>query len=189
MHTIEPHYSWMHLYMASEDQKSPLYQYQNNETSFTHVIYNHYIHPQWDDIGSSTLFIKILYCNYDDGFTVIELMGEWNDCLHNDIMLLKRNIIEPMIENGINQFILIGENVLDFHYSDEQYYQEWYDEIENGWIVGINFRKHVKDEFEHANITLFIDFWGTFNEINWRNYNPLQFYLQIKSLIQKRLGT
>ncbi len=98
MHTIEPHYSWRDFYIASEDENSPFYGREYSEFEFTHSIYDHYIHPQWDSIGSSTLFIKILYANYEEGFCIIELMGEWNDCLHNDIMYLKRNIIEQFTE-------------------------------------------------------------------------------------------
>jgi hypothetical protein len=43
------------------------------------------------------------------------MMGEWNDCINNDIMFLKRDVIEPMLENGSVKFILVGENVLNFH--------------------------------------------------------------------------
>ena len=47
---------------------------------------------QWDDFGSSTLYIKILFADYDGGFAIIELIGEWNDAINNDIMLLKRDM-------------------------------------------------------------------------------------------------
>ena len=36
------------------------------------------------------------------------MMGEWNDAIENDIMLLKRDFIDLMIEEGITKFILIG---------------------------------------------------------------------------------
>ena len=45
---------------------------------------------------------------------------------------------------GINKYILIGENILNFHYSDDSYYEEWFDDNgDNGWIVLLNFREHV----------------------------------------------
>ena len=56
----------------------------------------------------STLYLKILYADYERSFAVIEFIGEWNDALYNDIMFVKREVIESMVGNGINKFILIG---------------------------------------------------------------------------------
>ncbi|MCD4747676.1 MAG: hypothetical protein K8R58_15380 [Bacteroidales bacterium] len=188
MHTIEPHYTWQHLYIASEDKLSPFYDNEYNEFEFTHAIYNYVIHPQWDEMGSSTLYVKILYVNYELGFCIIELFGEWNDCLHNDIMYLKRNIIEILCQNGINKYILIGENVLNFHSSsDNDYYQEWFEDVEEGWIAGINFRSHVLEEFENANIDYYIAFGGNLNNIIWRSSLPIHFFEKVNSFITKRL--
>src|SRR5690606_9452360 len=103
---IEPYYSWRDNYVASDDKRSPFYRRIYSEFEFTDSVYNYLIHPQWDNFGSSTLFLKILYSDYDEGFTIIELIGEWNDALHNDIMILKRDIIEHLITEGINKFIL-----------------------------------------------------------------------------------
>ena len=61
-----------------------------------------------------TLYLKVLYADYLRGFAIIEFIGEWNDCLYNDIMYLKRELIDDMIRNGIHHFILIGENILNF---------------------------------------------------------------------------
>ena len=122
MHHIEPYFSWQHLYSASDDNLSPFYGREYSEFEYSTTIYNHYIHPQWDDIGSPTLFIKILFADYNEGFAIIELFGEWNDCINNDIMFLKRDIADQLILHGINKFILIGENILNFHSSDDCYY-------------------------------------------------------------------
>lgn len=187
MHNIEPYFAWRHLYNAEEDESSPFYGREYSEFEFTYSVYDHLIHPQWDFIGSATLYIKILFCNYDRGFAVIELIGEWNDCLYNDIMYLKRNIIEHLEEHNINKFILVGENVLNFHSDDDSYYQEWFDDIEDGWIAGINFREHVRHEFESANIDYYIAFGGTLNDLNWRCHSPNQLFEKIESLMTKRL--
>lgn len=48
----------------------------------------------------------------------------------------------------MNKFILIGENVLNYHSSDDCYYQEWFEEVEDGWIILLNFREHVLNEFK-----------------------------------------
>jgi hypothetical protein len=188
MHEIEPHYAWRHFYVASEDEQSPFYGREYSEFEFTHAIYDHLIHPQWDYIGSSTLYLKLLYVNYDHAFCIIELIGEWNDLLYNDIMYLKRNVIDILVESGIRKFILIGENILNFHAEDTDYYQEWFDDIEDGWIVGLNFRDHVISEFKHCNLDYFIAFGGRFDEFSWRANDPMQLYEKVDSLIMKRLS-
>ncbi len=188
MHTIEPFYNWIEAYSASEDPRSPLYGAENNLLEFTNTIYGYYIHPQWDDIESETLFLKILFVDYDLGFAVIEFIGEWNDTLHNDIMQLKRNIIDPMVQEGIQKFILIGENVFNFHGSDDCYYEEWFEDVEDGWIVAINFQDFVLDEMKKFNLDYYINFGGNLEEIHWRTLEPRRLYQLIGSLIQKRLG-
>jgi hypothetical protein len=175
------------MYIASEDRKSPFYGREYSEFEFSNCIYNYYIHPQWDFIGSSTLYLKLLFSDYDRQFCVIELLGEWNDAVHNDIMYLKRNIIEHLSSNNINKFILIGENILNCHASDDDYYQEWFDDSEDGWIAAINFREHVIREFENANIDYYIAFGGHLNDLNWRTYTPNQLFERIDKLMVKRL--
>ncbi len=188
MHDIEPYFSWKSYYDAAEDERSPFFQRRYNEFEFTHAVYNYCIHPQWDEMGSATLYVKVLYAGYDKGFAVIELMGEWNDCLYNDIMFLKHNVIEPMMEEGINKFVLIGENVLNFHASDDDYYQEWFEEVEDGWIAAINFRDYVQQEFKDANIDYYIAFGGQFDTFNWRTLSPNRLFDLISNIIMKRLS-
>jgi len=187
MHLIEPYYAWRHLYIASEDQHSPFYGNEYSEFEFTHAIYDHYIHPQWDEFGSATLYIKILFVNYDTGCAILELFGEWNDCLYNDIMFLKRNIIEALAENGVNQFILIGDNILNFHASEDDYYQEWREENEGGWIAGINFRPHVVEEFVRAGIDNCICMGGALNDVAWRSLMPMQLFDLVNQSLTRRL--
>lgn len=188
MHTIEPFYNWIEKYVAAEDPRSPLYGAENNFTYYTHTIYGYYIHPQWDDIESETLFIKILYTDYDLGFAVIELIGEWNDALNNDIMTLKRNIVDPMVSEGIKNFILIGENVFNFHGSDDSYYEEWFEDIEEGWIAALGFRDFVLNEMRNYNIDSYINSGGNLDDVHWRTYTPKRLFALVNSMIQKRLG-
>lgn len=188
MHEIEPYYHWRDLYVAEEDPESPFYNQEYSEFTFSNQIYDHLIHPQWDDIGSQTLFIKLLMVDYDKQYCIIELMGEWNDLLYNDIMYLYRNVIESLLENGIIHFILIGENVLNFHADTNDYYEDWFNNIDDGWIVGINFRDFVITEFEEANIDYFINFKGEFNEVMWRKILPDQLFDKINDTMVKRLG-
>lgn len=187
MHLIEPFYGWRNHYIASDDATSPFYNRIYSEFEFLNSVYNFYIHPQWDEIGSPTLYLKILMTDYDENYSIIELMGEWNDAIENDIMTLKRDIIEPLINEGINKFILIGENVLNFHYSDDCYYEEWFDDVEDGWIAVINFHDHVINEFERINIDHYFVMGGELEDIEWRTYQPYQFYKKVEDLVTKRL--
>lgn len=189
MFAIEPHYNWRSLYSSEEDPASPFYGREYSEFEFQNQVYDHYLHPQWDEFGSQTLYIKLLYADYNEGFAIIEMIGEWNDCLYNDIMHLKREVIDILTAEGISQFILVGENVLNFHYSDDSYYEEWTDDIaeENGWVALVNFRDFVLEEFKHANIDSYFVLGGSINEIDWRTLHPRQFYLKVKKKVQRRL--
>ena len=61
MHLIEPFYGWRNHYIASEDPSSPFYNRIYSEFEFQNSVYNFYIHPQWDEIGSPTLYVKLLF--------------------------------------------------------------------------------------------------------------------------------
>lgn len=187
MHKIEPYYRWRNYYISSEDIKSPFFGKIYSEFEFINTIYNYCIHPQWDEFGSETLYLKILFADYNLGFTIIELIGEWNDTLYNDIMYLKREIADHFISNGINKFILIGENVLNFHSSDDSYYEEWFNDIEEGWIFTINFQDHIIQEFMNANIDYYLIFDNEFKQFNWRTYTPVKLFEIIEKKVLKRL--
>lgn len=184
MHLIEPYYKWRNLYVSEEDYNSPFFEREYSEMYYSNTVYNYYIHPQWDYFGSSTLFMKIIFCDYDEGYTIIELIGEWNDCLYNDIMTLKREIIDHLISQGINKFILIGENVMNFHGSDDCYYEEWVEDIEEGWIIMLNFLPHVIQEMYNQTIQnyIHIDVIGSFS--NWRTFTPDNLYEKIKTSLK-----
>jgi len=187
MQDIEPYYRWRDLYNSEEDELSPFYGRVHSEFEYSNTIYNYFIHPQWDDFGSNTLYLKVLYADYNMNFAIIEMIGEWNDCINNDIMTLKRDVVDDLIGKGIQKFILIGENVLNFHASDDCYYQEWFDDVEDGWIVALNFRDHVLDEFSRNNIDYYLVFGGELNDFAWRTYNPLQFFNHVEKVINRRL--
>lgn len=187
MHFVEPHFGWRGHYIAEEDPQSPFYGKVYSEFEFENSVYNFVIHPQWDSIGSPTLFLKIIYADYTDGYAIIEFIGEWNDAIENDIMTLKRDLIEDLIHEGISQFILIGENVLNFHYSDDSYYEDWFDDLEDGWIAMVNFHEHVTKEFQRANIDHYIAMGGELDDIEWRTFLPHQFFKKVRKLVNNRL--
>lgn len=188
MHDIEPHYLWLDFYNSEEDDRSPFYGSVHSEFEFQHSIYNFVIHPQWDNFGSSTLYLKILFVDYDKNYCIIELIGEWNDTIHNDIMQFKREVLELIMEQGIQYFILVGENVLNFHSSDNCYYEEWFEDIDDGWIAFINFRDHVLEEFRQSKIDYYVNFGGELDNIQWRKHSPIQFFRKVEEIINKRLN-
>ncbi|MDP4935598.1 MAG: hypothetical protein NWR30_12865 [Salibacteraceae bacterium] len=186
MHSIEPHFNWRSLYIAEEDDRSPFFGKEYSEMYFSDAIYDYVIHPQWDNIGSETLFLKLLYVEYEEGFAIIELIGEWNDTLHNDVMILKRDFIDSLIDEGITKFVLLGENVLNFHSSDDCYYEEWFEDIEDGWIACVNFQDHVLRDFNDVGIDNYFIYGGPLNDFPWARYSPLQLFQTIEKMVEKR---
>jgi hypothetical protein len=195
VHTITPYERWNQYYNSSYDEKSPFAEKEYNYDLYTENIYGYYIDPAWDFMGSETLYIKIIFADYDLGFAVIEMIGEWNDAITNDIMQFKRNIVEHMMAYGLNKFALIGENVMNFHGSDDCYYEEWFEDVEDartgkgsGWIAAINFREHVMDEMKLFNIDNYINMSGSLQIEKWRTLPPTRFFELVDGLIQRRLA-
>jgi hypothetical protein len=188
LYDIEPYFNWRHLYIAAEDEESPFYGRTYSETEFNNTIYNFVIHPQWDNFGSETMYIKVLFVDYDEKYCIIELLGEWNDAITNDIMLLKRDIIDELTYCGVNKYIIIGENVLNFHASDDSYYEEWFEDVgEEGWIIFLNFREHVLAEFRQHNIDYYFLSGGELDDFHWRRFSPGQVFGNLSKIIEKRL--
>ncbi len=187
MQNIEPYFNWRHLYTAEEDRRSPFFKKAYSEFEYTHLVYNYYIHPQWDEFGSTTLYLKLLFADYDQHFCIIELLGEWNDAIENDVMTLRRNITDLLYRQGIYKFILIGENVLNFHSSDDSYYEEWHEQItdDRGWIVLLNLPEQSKHDFKKARITNYLEM---FELLQWRTLKPEIIFALIDEEMGKRLG-
>lgn len=187
MHTIVPFDRWLSVYDSSFDERSPFYGKEYNYDVYAETIYGYYIDPAWDFFGSETLYVKILFAHYGSGFAILELIGEWNDTLYNDIMTFKRDFLELLQHEGIDKFILMGENIFNFHGSDDSYYEEWFDELDDGWIAAINFPLHVQQEMSKYGIDRYINMGGTLEIENWRTFKPLTLCHHIESLINRRL--
>ncbi len=188
MHDIEPFYHWREIYNSEEDPDSPFYGREHSEFYFKNSVYNYLIHPQWDEFDSETLYIKILYADYDKSFVVIELIGEWNDLLYNDIMKLKRNVIDELIALGISKYVLLMDYVMNFHADDDSYYEEWFEDCEEGWIVFLNVRDHIIQELENARLDSYINYGGSLESIPWRKLHPLQLLKNVETIISRRLN-
>ncbi|MFZ4543761.1 MAG: hypothetical protein ACOYOA_06910 [Saprospiraceae bacterium] len=185
MHDLAPYHRWRDFYTAEDDEQSPFYGTEYSEFEFTKKVYNYYIHPQWDEFGSQTLYLKVLFVDYEEGYAIFEFIGEWNDTIYNDIMFLKRNVIDPMIKKGIYRYILMCENVMNFHGSDDSYYEEWWDDIkeDNGWIAILNTHKHVVEEMSRTQLQFYVNFGADYNDINWRTQKPERVIEAIQALV------
>ena len=186
MQNIEPYYNWRHMYTAEEDELSPFYGTTYDEFEYSQTLYNFYIHPQWDDFGSRTLYMKILFVDYDLHFVIIELLGEWNDAIENDIMTLRRDITDLLYKKGIIHFIVIAENVLNFHSSDDSYYEEWREQLEddNGWIAILNMPAQSQYDFKKARLTNYV---SLLEMEQWRTLKPEFIFQAIHQEMMRRL--
>ena len=187
MHQLEPYYNWRHIYSSEEDPRSPFFGRTYSEFELSQTVYNYYIHPQWDDFGSTTLYLKVLFAEYDQGYAIIELIGEWNDAIENDIMTLKRDVIDHLISHGILKFILISENVLNFHSSDDSYYEEWYEDIsdENGWVVLLNLPEQSQYDMQKARLGNYLEMMDI---PQWRTFTPMNLYTLVDNFMLRRLS-
>ncbi len=186
MHDIEPFYNWRHIYTSEEDERSPFFGRQYSEFEFTQTIYNFYIHPQWDDFDSRTLYLKVLQSDYEEHYMVIEMIGEWNDAIENDIMYLKREVIDKFMAEGITKFILVAENVLNFHSGDRDYYIEWFEEVtdQEGWVVCLNMPDQTQHDFRKAKLNRYVELMDL---PEWRIFKPIHLFRKIDEQILKRL--
>ena len=189
MHDIAPWFGWRDDYAAEKDSKSPFYKKTYDEFKFTSQIYNYYIYPQWDFFGSETLYCKILYVSYLNKYALIELIGEWNDCIGNDIMFLKRDLADVFIKKGISKFVIFCDNVLNYHGDDDSYYEEWYDDVqdEDGWICLVNTFDHVLSEMKKFRLHYYLNFGPEYNDMNWRVKKPAYIVEELENIMNNRI--
>ena len=165
-------------------KSSPFYGRIYSEFEFTQAIYNYLIHPQWDEFGSRTLYLKVLLADYEEKYVIIELIGEWNDAIENDIMSLKREVADKFMTEGIFKFILIAENVLNFHSGDKDYYEEWMEDMRSsraGLFVSIcrNKRNMIS---ARAKLDRYIEL---IEQPDWRIYKPFHLFKLVSACRRK----
>jgi MFS superfamily sulfate permease-like transporter len=124
--------------------------------------------------------------DYEEHYLVMELIGEWNDAIENDIMELKREVIDKFFAEGITRYILIAENVLNFHSDGRDYYEEWFEEVtdENGWVVILNMPEQTQHDFRKARLNRYLELMEM---TNWRTYKPFHLFKKIDGDIMQRL--
>jgi len=102
-------------------------------------------------------------------------------------MTLKRDVLEVFMNEGIYKFILIAENVLNFHSGDRDYYEELHEELSDadGWIVCLNMPTQTQYDFKQAKLNQFIELMDIHN---WRVYKPYHLYKKINDQLAARLN-
>ena len=112
MHDIEPYYNWLKYYDSAQDERSPFFGKAYNHDLYQDTIYGFFIDPGWDSIESETLYLKILFADYTEGFVIVELLGEWNDAINNDIMLMKSKFCR----------VAVGGRDYEIHFDRRKYF-------------------------------------------------------------------
>ena len=181
----EPFYGWLHWYDPEKDELSPFYGVEHNLFQFDRKIYNLPTHPLWEDIDSDSLLVKILFADYTQGFAILELIGEWNDLHFNDFRLLREHCLDLLGAEGISRFILVCENVFNVYVSSDDYYADFHETWEEGWIFLLRARPMVLQEFIQYGISAWLGWSAEIDELNWRKYSPEQLYELIQKIMQK----
>jgi hypothetical protein len=187
---VEPFYGWLHLYAAHRDPHSPFY----NEAAIDpdkdmRYIYTFEAHPLWDHIHSESLLVKMLYADYNRGFCILQLLGEWNDLFENDFKLLYEQVLAPMLYQGVSRFIFLCENVFNVYLDQDDYYELLQEALEDtgGWLCLLRARQHVLNEFAAYGIDQYLYWNPEFDELRWRKMKPWQLYELIERSLQQFL--
>ncbi|MDX1906637.1 MAG: hypothetical protein SF053_06340 [Bacteroidia bacterium] len=176
LHDIEPFYGWLDLYSHETDTLSPFHEVEHSQFYYDRSVNQIPAHPLWDEIGSESLLVKILFADYEAGYAIIELFGEWNDLYDNDFKLLAENCLTWLVDNGINQFILICENVFHAYLERDDYYEAMQEELEDGWICILRARETVQVEMDAYGIMSYFYRSPILDELAWRRMRPRQLY-------------
>ena len=188
MHNLQPHDRWLSVYDPALDPDSPFFGKEYNYDLYTDNIYGYFIDPAWDYMGSETTYVKILAVDEDDGFAIIQFIGEWNDAINNDIMHFKRNVVDILVRRRITKFILVGDYVFNFHGSDDCYYEEWQEELgPEGWIVAINFRNAVVQEWNRFGLGMHMIYGEGWDLDAWRTLSPIGLFGIIENRLKRAL--
>jgi hypothetical protein len=95
----------------------------------------------------------------------IPLLGGIRGGFCLDLQMLKITYKPHRVNNRftilcINRYIFIGDNIFNFHDSDDCIYQEWIDEVEDNWFVFVTLEEsHAKERRKYIvfNFFLYLD--------------------------------
>lgn len=185
---IEPFYGWLHLYSHESDTRSPFHHIEHNLFEYDRHIYTFNAHPLWDTIDSESILLKILYADYQVGYAIIELLGEWNDLFENDFKLMCENCLTYLLDEGINKFIFICENVFNVFLERDDYYEAFSEELsDEGWMCLLKARPNVLADFNDYNIGRYFYWNSQFDTLQWRKLQPWQLFDLIENSMRRML--
>jgi len=188
LRNIEPFFGWLAMYSHDRDERSPFHDIEHNQFYFDRSINHIPAHPLWDDFGSESLLLKILFVDYDEGYTIIELFGEWNDLFDNDFKLLSENCLSYLLDYGVDKFILVCENVFHIYPETDDYYQAMHESLEEGWMCLLRPRPHVLEEMQQYGIVDYFYLSEKLDEIPWRKQKPHQLYRFVEARMPRLLN-
>lgn len=187
LYEVEPYYGWLPFYSHDKDPFSPYHKVEHNLFYLDRTMNNIPVHPLWDTIGSESLLVKILFADYQTGYAVVELFGEWNDLFENDYKLLAERCLTYLIDQGIQRFIFICENVFHIYLESDDYYEALQEELEGGWISLIRPRDRVLEEMQDYQIDHYFYHSPILDEVPWRKLKPFQLYAMVEARMGKVL--
>lgn len=189
LHHIEPFYGWLNIYSHETDERSPFHEVEHNLFQYDRSVNRIPAHPLWDDIGSESLLVKILYADYQLGYAIIELFGEWNDLFDNDFKLLAENCLTYLIDHGIRRFIMVCENVFHVYPDSDDYYQAMYEELDDdGWMCILRAREEVWEEMNEYQVAHYFYQSPLLDELPWRKLKPYQLFHLVETRMQQVLS-
>ena len=102
-------------------------------------------------------------------------------------MALRRDVTDQLSAKGIFKFILIAENVLNFHSSDDSYYEEWKEDVvdKNGWIVMIDMPLQSQYDFKKSRLHNYVEL---LDFPQWRTLKPDIVFQQIDNWMIRKIG-
>ena len=72
-----------------------------------------------------------------------------------------------MVAAGIKKYVLIDKNAFNFHGSDDCYFEEWFEDLEERRIAAFGFRDHVLGEWREYDADACLNFAGRPEVNNW----------------------
>jgi len=77
---------------------------------------------------------------------------------------------------------------MNLYGSDDSYYEEWFEDVDDGWIAAVSFPQFIQDEFKRYNVDNYINMGGTLQIDRWRTLTPYALCEVTGRLIQRRLS-
>ena len=71
---------------------------------------------------------------------------------------------------------------------EDDYYQEWFEDVEDGWIVTMGFREFIHREWNKYRLDYYLNWGGNLEVKNWRTLSPQKLVETIDREVRRRIG-